>query len=102
MRNILAPALHPDPANRLNSATPVESLLRKASRRWRKVSDLFSFTPRYVGTGQVNDEVQCGWLNDEVQLSSEHRFSLLVLQHPYQLLNLAFQCQKLEFLCLTY
>ena len=57
------------------------------------MSDLFSFTPSYVGTGQVNDEVQ---------LSSEHRFSLLVLQYPYQLLNLTFQCRKLEFLCLTY
>ena len=32
MRIVLAPASHPDPACRLNSATRVESFLRKASR----------------------------------------------------------------------
>ena len=32
MHNVLATALHPDPASRLNSATRVESFLRKASR----------------------------------------------------------------------
>ena len=32
MRNVLAPAPHPDPASRLNSPTRVESFLRKASK----------------------------------------------------------------------
>ena len=30
MHNVLAPVTHPDPASRLNSATRVESFLRKA------------------------------------------------------------------------
>ena len=32
MRNVLASASHPDPVSRLNSATRVESFLRKALR----------------------------------------------------------------------
>ena len=52
MPNVLASAPYSDPASRLNSATRLESFLRKASRWWWKVSDLPSFIPRYVGTGQ--------------------------------------------------
>ena len=46
VRNVLAPAPHPDPASRLRSVTRVASFLRKVSKWWWNVSDLSGFTPR--------------------------------------------------------
>ena len=44
MRSVLAPAPHPEPTSRLNSVTRDDSFLRNATKWWRNVSDLSSFT----------------------------------------------------------
>ena len=52
VRNVVAPAPQPEPANRLRSATRDLSFLRSDSRCRRYVSDLSNVTPRYLGLEQ--------------------------------------------------
>ena len=52
VRNVVAPAPHPEPASRLRSTTRDVSFLRSDSRCRRYVSDLSNVTARYLGSEQ--------------------------------------------------
>ena len=52
VRNVVVPALQPEPASRLRSATRDVSFLRSDSRCRRYVNDRSNVTPRYLGSGQ--------------------------------------------------
>ena len=52
VRNVVAPALQPEPASCFRSATRDVSFLRSDSRFRRYVSDLSNVTPRYLGWEQ--------------------------------------------------
>ena len=52
VRNVVAPALQPEPASRLRSATRDASNLHSDAGCRRYVSDLSNVTPRYLGSEQ--------------------------------------------------
>ena len=52
VRNVVAPAPQPEPANRLKSVTRDVSFLQSDSRCRRYASDLSNVTPRYLGSEQ--------------------------------------------------
>ena len=52
VRNVIVPALQPEPASRLKSVTRDVSFVRSDSRCHRYVSDLSNVTARYLGPEQ--------------------------------------------------
>jgi len=68
LRNVVAPAPQPEPANGLKSAKGDVNFFRSDSRCRRYVSALFNVTPRYVGSEQKGRALL--WLNFSSRLAS--------------------------------
>jgi len=61
--NVVAPALQPEPASRLRSATRDVSFSWSDLKCRRYVSDLSNVTPRYLGSEQKAGFCCCSWLS---------------------------------------